>query len=161
KLAAASARNGYRETARPKALDLHMGNLCNLKCRMCHGQSSSAIAADPVHSRWAPSGVGPARWRAGEAVIAPEPVLGVESAGIGLDEVRLRRKDARTTAVSFSRFDAGAEWWREKDFLYGELLKDSKDLQAIHLIGGEPLLIKEVREVMRFLADNGSAPNIG
>lgn len=36
----------------PTRLLLETGNTCNLKCRMCHGLSSSAIAADPVHATW-------------------------------------------------------------------------------------------------------------
>ncbi len=36
----------------PSSLHLWLGNLCNLKCRMCSASYSSQIAADPVHSRW-------------------------------------------------------------------------------------------------------------
>lgn len=243
----------------PSALDLDVGNLCNLKCRMCHSQSSSAIAADPVHSRWAPAGIGAARWRDGEAVIAPTPVLGVEyegigwperrgetltgwmgreavvrvdaaetaisgvsiklsgekpdghpfrltandetlfdgplpsgpwsaefdlaavtrtprlelrlrtdafvrangtGGGVGIEEIRLRQKSARPKTVFFSRFAAGEEWFREKDLVYGELLSDPDRLECLHMIGGEPQLIKEVREAMRHLVERGAAAKI-
>ena len=36
----------------PAALHLWLGNLCNLKCRMCSPMFSSQIAADSVHSKW-------------------------------------------------------------------------------------------------------------
>jgi glutamate-1-semialdehyde 2,1-aminomutase len=36
----------------PSSLHLWLGNLCNLKCRMCSPIFSSRIALDTVHSRW-------------------------------------------------------------------------------------------------------------
>lgn len=36
-----------------RRLTLHLGNTCNLKCRMCNANASSGIAADAVHRRWA------------------------------------------------------------------------------------------------------------
>ncbi|MCA3572335.1 MAG: twitch domain-containing radical SAM protein [Aestuariivirga sp.] len=41
-------------TARtPIYFDLRLGNLCNLKCRMCSGDYSSQIERDPVAAKWA------------------------------------------------------------------------------------------------------------
>ena len=34
------------------SLQIDIGNLCNLKCRMCSSSYSSQIERDPVHSRW-------------------------------------------------------------------------------------------------------------
>ena len=36
------------------SLQIDIGNLCNLKCRMCSSSYSSQIERDPVHSRWCP-----------------------------------------------------------------------------------------------------------
>jgi MoaA/NifB/PqqE/SkfB family radical SAM enzyme len=36
----------------PSALNLWLGNHCNLKCRMCNPAFSSQIASDVVHSKW-------------------------------------------------------------------------------------------------------------
>jgi len=36
----------------PSGLHLWLGNLCNLKCRMCSPTFSSQIAADALHSNW-------------------------------------------------------------------------------------------------------------
>jgi hypothetical protein len=36
----------------PVYVDLRLGNLCNLKCRMCHPDFSSQIERDPVHAGW-------------------------------------------------------------------------------------------------------------
>ncbi len=49
-LAEADARD-YALDA-PDSLYLSVGNLCNLKCRMCDGYSSSRIERDPVHGAW-------------------------------------------------------------------------------------------------------------
>ena len=55
-LAAARAMvgQGDKPVRPPATLQLLLGNLCNLKCRMCSSVLSSQIAADPVHSRWRP-----------------------------------------------------------------------------------------------------------
>jgi MoaA/NifB/PqqE/SkfB family radical SAM enzyme len=37
----------------PASYQLDVGNLCNLKCRMCNGLSSSRIERDPVQRAWA------------------------------------------------------------------------------------------------------------
>jgi MoaA/NifB/PqqE/SkfB family radical SAM enzyme len=42
----------YRLPTTPSWLQLDVGNLCNLKCRMCCGYSSSRIDQDPVHRQW-------------------------------------------------------------------------------------------------------------
>lgn len=42
----------------PQVLSLHLGNQCNLKCRMCGPQASSSIAADGTHRDWAARGFG-------------------------------------------------------------------------------------------------------
>jgi sulfatase maturation enzyme AslB (radical SAM superfamily) len=49
---AGAVANGFRVSG-PEYVELRMGNLCNLKCRICYGDTSSAIAADSVHSQWA------------------------------------------------------------------------------------------------------------
>lgn len=74
--------NDYEVPNRSEWLELDVGNLCNLKCRMCNSQSSSGISSDPVHSRWAYSGLIAARWRGNGMIIAPERALGVASEGI-------------------------------------------------------------------------------
>jgi len=50
-LASSAVADDYR-VERPEWIDLHVGNACNLKCRMCCGYYSSLIAADPVHTAW-------------------------------------------------------------------------------------------------------------
>lgn len=47
----AAIRDGFRHIS-PEYVELRMGNLCNLACRMCYGDTSSRIAADPVHRKW-------------------------------------------------------------------------------------------------------------
>jgi MoaA/NifB/PqqE/SkfB family radical SAM enzyme len=77
------ARSGYRVDQWPQSIKLEIGNLCNLKCRMCYGGNSSQIERDRVHGRWS-GGVDPlhAIWRGGTARIGPEPRIGVRSTGL-------------------------------------------------------------------------------
>jgi pyruvate-formate lyase-activating enzyme len=51
--AAAWAALDHKLPRAPVSMQLEVGNLCNLKCRMCCGLSSSRIARDTVHSKWA------------------------------------------------------------------------------------------------------------
>jgi MoaA/NifB/PqqE/SkfB family radical SAM enzyme len=41
-----SRRNDYQVEQGPMTLDLRLGNLCNLRCRSCHPDSSSELAAE-------------------------------------------------------------------------------------------------------------------
>jgi MoaA/NifB/PqqE/SkfB family radical SAM enzyme len=51
-LKAKALANDYRLLTTPSWLQLDVGNLCNLKCRMCCGYSSSRIDQDLVHRQW-------------------------------------------------------------------------------------------------------------
>ena len=76
----------------PSHLKLEVGNLCNLKCRMCGSSTSSQIARDPVHGRWAPGGDYEssflAEWNDNVATVGPFPVVGVRI--VGFDEIEER-----------------------------------------------------------------------
>ncbi|HEY8124911.1 MAG TPA: SPASM domain-containing protein [Methylocystis sp.] len=77
--------NDFRMPEGPSWIDLDLGNLCNLKCRMCSPASSSSIASDPVHARWAHFEEGaPARWRGREMVLAPSRAQGIHYEGFSL-----------------------------------------------------------------------------
>ncbi|MHC4267823.1 MAG: twitch domain-containing radical SAM protein [Planctomycetota bacterium] len=48
-----SINNDFHTPELPVHYDIRPGNLCNLKCRMCHADYSRLIRNDPVHSKWA------------------------------------------------------------------------------------------------------------
>jgi glutamate-1-semialdehyde 2,1-aminomutase len=75
-------RQRYYVEEQPNFLKLEVGNLCNLKCRMCYSGNSSQIERDPVHSSWS-GGIDPlhAVWRGATARIGPEPRIGVRASG--------------------------------------------------------------------------------
>ena len=60
-----------------------------------------------------------------------------------------------------NRFSATTYWFQQKEFLEGELLRDTSALQALYLIGGEPFLIKEVRFLLDALLDRGLETQVG
>jgi glutamate-1-semialdehyde 2,1-aminomutase len=60
----------------PSSLHLWLGNLCNLKCRMCSANYSSQIAGDAIHSKW--SGVVER-----SVLLLPEFLQGVDYRGFG------------------------------------------------------------------------------
>ena len=74
--------NNWRIAERPSFLQLNMGNLCNLACRMCSSQYSSKIENDPVHNKWMPAAYPDvARWRGTKLHIGPRPFFGVNYSG--------------------------------------------------------------------------------
>jgi MoaA/NifB/PqqE/SkfB family radical SAM enzyme len=74
--------NDWKVTSRPTYLQLNMGNLCNLACRMCGSQYSSKIENDPVHRKWAPAApLGVARWKGRKLHFAPRPCFGIDYNG--------------------------------------------------------------------------------
>ncbi len=78
----AARANDWRVEDRPNFLQLNMGNLCNLACRMCSSQYSSRIASDDVHSRWIPDvSTDAARWKGNRLQLGPRPIAGIEVSG--------------------------------------------------------------------------------
>jgi MoaA/NifB/PqqE/SkfB family radical SAM enzyme len=66
----------------PSALHLWLGNLCNMKCRMCSPVLSSRVAADPVQSKWLG---GPSVAETPTRI--PQPVYWSQSDHVVFDEV--------------------------------------------------------------------------
>ena len=71
----------YHVPTGPERLLLKVNNVCNLRCRMCDGSSSSSIAQDAVQSSWMPSHVQPMRWRGPLMMIGPSIFAGVTQGG--------------------------------------------------------------------------------
>jgi len=112
--AAASAGAGHRQDELPSALNLAVGNLCNLTCRMCSGRYSSQIAQHPVLSRWAPGLVRPpVPARATVRRIGPRPALGVRATGVGRVDA-----DGIAWTAPDARLDLPIAWF-EKPMLLG------------------------------------------
>ena len=132
-VAAAAAGTDYRANDRPRVLQLDLGNTCNLSCRMCSSSASSKIANDPVHSKWAPVRDHRSRW-----------------AKIG----GLIERTGR-------RVPAGKTWHQVDDILHGEVLGDPLEVTYLHIIGGEPLLIKGVEKMIDYVLEKGGRDRVG
>lgn len=94
--------NDWKVSDRPEFLQLNMGNLCNLACRMCSSQYSSKIENDPVHNKWMPPAYPDvARWRGKKLHFGPRPLFGVSYSGFHEYEaghgVSLRWSSGRAT----------------------------------------------------------------
>lgn len=55
-VAAQAVGADFRLPMPPVQLEIEIGNLCNFKCRMCHGTASSRIGKDAVQQSWARDG---------------------------------------------------------------------------------------------------------
>ena len=86
-----AAANNYSVSTLPGYLKLELGNLCNLKCRMCCSANSSEIERDPVHTMWdgGNSKALHAVWEGTSARIGPERKIGITRHGL-YDEERTR-----------------------------------------------------------------------
>ena len=112
------------------SLDLRLGNTCNLKCIMCQPQDSS-------------------KWIKDNEFLAENTVLGTDVAGaktVFRDKVKFYNRD-------------NYEWYKKTEFI-DAVLKQSKFLNHIIIAGGEPLFIKEQKDLIINLVKSGDAKNI-
>jgi hypothetical protein len=94
-----------------------------------------------------------------ESAVFPLPELG-RFVGVGIEEVKLLRRTGGKNEINTSRFPGEGLWFHQKDFLYDELLAQPEKITHLRFIGGEPLLIKEVVNMMRRLIEKRAASNI-
>ncbi|HWB48789.1 MAG TPA: twitch domain-containing radical SAM protein [Stellaceae bacterium] len=117
-----AAANGNRVDRLPALIEIETGNLCNLKCRMCNGNTSSLIAKDEVHRQW--------------------------SDGAWLDAAGSSKAYRLRSPTAVAR-------------LAEELGKDNgSEVKRLYFIGGEPLLVREVRMLLERLVEAGHASEI-
>jgi|GEM_PF-1096189 len=257
-------QNDFYVDHRPFDFEMNVGNLCNLKCRMCSGDWSSKIEHDPVHGRWQGKNYDVARWRQDVAVIGPKPIVGAfyegffriddsslkeifwtqsaarvavpnvrqrigqlriqfsdsmpaenqvsiylngqclykgypvhdglsghwdltgfgfikdvdiliestvaelqsrgKTVGAGIEKIEIQRipgkEQKRTNNLLMSRFPEKVHWFKERGFVFKELLRDPQKVQKIQFLGGEPMIVKEVLEVIDFLSEQGDPKNL-
>ena len=118
--------NDFNLPTLPGVLEVEVGNLCNFKCRMCHGGASTRVAKDVVHQSWAEDGFYAAHH---DPAMRPGPY-------------RFNR------ATSIKKL--------------GEDLANSADGQVkrLYFTGGEPMLVREVNEVLQTLVTAGRSQDI-
>lgn len=112
------------------SLDLRLGNVCNLKCIMCQPQDSSKWVKDNEH-------------------LARVTKLGTDVAGAATvfqDKIKFYNRD-------------NYEWYK-KDAFKDAVIEQSSNLKHIIIAGGEPLFIKEQKELIERLVASGNASNI-
>jgi glutamate-1-semialdehyde 2,1-aminomutase len=87
-----SVDSDFIQSSPPSHIKLEVGNLCNLKCRMCGSSTSSQIDRDLVHNKWAPRNDYElsflAEWNDNLTTVGPFPIVGVRTEGFGETEER-------------------------------------------------------------------------
>jgi glutamate-1-semialdehyde 2,1-aminomutase len=85
------------------------------------------------------------------------------SFGLPIEEVHLRRAKSKQKLdgkaerkFTISRFPNDAPWVEQDALLFGELLRDAKNIRKLYFTGGEPTLNKSLEEIIGFLSDVGS-----
>ena len=105
-------------------LDLKLGNICNLKCRICGSWSSS-------------------KWAEEEIKYVKELVT----------------KEQKKTHLAYTFLQQGA--WPRKSPLFWENLKELlPNIKYFEFTGGEPFLIQEHFDLLKFAVEKGYSKNI-
>jgi MoaA/NifB/PqqE/SkfB family radical SAM enzyme len=128
---AQAVENDYRLPKLPAMIEVEVGNLCNLKCRMCNSFSSSRIAKDQVHRNW--DGF--------EYSFNGEP--GNDEPGIERGHGRIRRVGPIEGLFDELPKDTGSQ------------------VRVLYFLGGEPFLVREIPLLLERLVATGRAPQIG
>ena len=109
-------------------IDLKLGNICNLKCRICGSWSSSKWAQEEVHYA----------------------VRNHEIAGKEYD---------KKTHLAYTFLKEGA-WPRESEVFWDNLKTLLPNIKYFEFTGGEPFLIEQHFELLRYAVENDYAKNI-
>lgn len=107
----------------PANLEVEIGSLCNLRCRMCHAGVSSSIANDLVHRTWSSDQYNDQPYHDPGRVAGP----------------------------------AGIRRWTLSAALEKAIVQGRGQVKRLYFIGGEPLLVKEVGNLLQRLIDAGLA----
>ena len=121
-----AVRENFFVHSSPVDIELEVGNVCNLMCRMCSPTYSSKIEHDPVHSKWHNS-------------------LSADSS----------QEKLKPNVYPLSRLPEKKHWFKEKAFIYKELLSQPKSIRVITFKGGEPFLSKEAVGILDYLSTEG------
>jgi len=101
KLIADSRQSDYYLSTIPVSYEIDVGNFCNLKCRMCHAESSSRIDEDPVHRRWAADPIHIAGDPGMDVAPSPPHLPGSWLTKTALDKNEILRNAARIKRLYF------------------------------------------------------------
>lgn len=121
----------------PFFYDLQLGNLCNLKCRICNPMSSSA---------WIPDALKMNGIEQGSSFEYQTPTNGV---------VQVKHKGGKQFEMTPNLF----AWVESKEF-WDDLSARKHSIEQIDLIGGEPTLIKRHYDFLRDCIESGDSKHI-
>jgi MoaA/NifB/PqqE/SkfB family radical SAM enzyme len=109
-------------------IDLKLGNICNLKCRICGSWSSSKWAQEEVHY------------------------------SVRNHEIEGKEYDKKTH-LAYTFLKNGA-WPRESEVFWDNLKTLLPNIKYFEFTGGEPFLIEQHFELLRYAVEQGYSKNI-
>jgi len=116
--------------------DIRLGNLCNLKCRMCGPTESSQWKDDWVHA------FGWNKFRYDTA-----------------DDKFLNLHTDKKGKVSIKGFDPYS--WHDRSDIFNQIINDAPNIERIHISGGEPTLVEAHYDLLQKFIDVDKAKYIG
>jgi pyruvate-formate lyase-activating enzyme len=117
-------------------IQVSLGHVCNLACRMCNGTYSSRIEKDPVHGPWAPR-----IDRESEIVWSD-----FEAGGDGA-----RSEERRPDWID------GTAWFDQPRFVEQDMLGAGSTLRVLYVTGGEPLISAAFYRILEEYVARGDA----
>lgn len=97
-------------------------------------------------------------------IISDSADFGGRRLGVALHDAWIRRDPAgeysHTNKRTMMRFEENAGWWGQPEFLFDEVLSEPDKLRRIIFQGGEPLIIKEVEDILDYLIEAGATHQI-
>ena len=115
--------------------DIRLGNLCNLKCRMCGPTESS-----PWKDDWY-NAFGWNRFRHDAA-----------------DDKYLYLKKDKQGQICIDGFDPYS--WHERGDIFNQIVENAPNIEMIHISGGEPTIAKANYELLQKFIDTGRSKRI-
>lgn len=120
----------------PFFYDIQLGNLCNLKCRICSPESSSSWIPDYQKLM----GLG-TKWE--------QPVA------MGRETISIEHKGGKKYDISPDPFA-----WANSDVFWNQMSERKDKIDRLYLIGGEPMMIQRHFKFLKECVESGDAKNI-
>lgn len=120
---------------RPVYYDFRMGNVCNLKCRMCGPQESNTWYQDIIYDNF----------------FGNEPGTFNDTHGL----TKLIKNDNGKLVADNNKYN-----WPEENIAWNELEKNISNIRHLFLAGGEPLMIQKHYDFLEKCVSTGFSKNI-
>jgi len=80
--------------------------------------------------------------------------------GVPIETIKLSVRNRSQRKVPHSPRMPAQPWFKDRSWVFGELLRQPDRLRSLYLTGGEPMIQRQVEEIINYLTDQQVAGNI-